>query len=358
MVHLWVRAEQRPHEERVGLTPEGARALLGRGFRVSVEDSAQRAIPIAPYRDAGCEIVPEGSWPDAPAEALIFGLKELPDTGTPLRHRHIMFGHAFKGQPDGQRLLARFAAGGGALYDLEYLVDESGRRLAAFGYWAGYAGAAVSLLAWAAQRQGGICPPVATFADAAALRETVAGALRAAAGAERPRAIVIGALGRVGTGARDLCAALGVPTTDWDMAETARGGPFPEILAHEIFINAILAMPGCPVFVPAEAKAAPRRLRVIGDVACDPTSDFSPIKVYDRVTTWDSPALRVHESPPLDVMAIDNLPSLLPRESSEDFAAQLLPLLEGLDNLEAGAWGRARAVFEKHMARLEGETGQ
>jgi saccharopine dehydrogenase (NAD+, L-lysine-forming) len=32
---------------------------------------------------------------------------------------------------------------------------------------------------------------------------------------------------------------------------------------------------------------------VIGDIACDPTSDFSPIKVYDRATDWDAPALRV-----------------------------------------------------------------
>ena len=51
-----------------------------------------------------------------------------------------MFGHAYKGQHSGRALLQRFKAGGGTLYDLEYLVDEDGRRVAAFGYWAGYAG--------------------------------------------------------------------------------------------------------------------------------------------------------------------------------------------------------------------------
>ena len=94
------------------------------------------------------------------------------------------------------------------------------------------------------------------------------------AGLSRPRAIVIGALGRVGTGASDLCKAMGVAVTKWDMAETASGGPFPEILEHEIFLNCILARPGCPVFVPASAKTAPRKLTVIGDIACDPTSDL------------------------------------------------------------------------------------
>ena len=169
---------------------------------------------------------------------------------------------------------------------------------------------------------------------------------------QRPRAIIIGALGRVGTGAADLCAAMGVSVTKWDMAETASGGPFPEVLQHEIFLNCILARPGCPVFVPETAKAAPRALTVIGDIACDPTSDFSPIKVYSQATDWDLPALRVWDAPPLDVMAIDNLPSLLPVESSEDYARQLLPSLLTLTELNAGVWGRAFSEFTRHTATL------
>ena len=347
MVHLWVRAEERPNEERVGLTPEGAAALIAAGLRVTVEESRQRAIPIDGYRTAGCAIAPEGSWRSAPLEALIFGLKELPEDGTPLTHRHILFGHAFKGQPAGQVLLGRFRAGGGALYDLEYLVDEAGRRVAAFGYWAGYAGAAVAVKCWAAQARGGICGPLDRYAGREALLVDLARDLEGVQG--RPDVLVIGALGRVGTGACDLAQALGLPVTRWDMAETAHGGPFPEVLAHGIFLNCILAQPGCPVFVPAGAGAAPRALRVIGDIACDPTSDFSPIKVYDRATDWDAPALRVHDAPPLDVTAIDNLPSLLPVEASQDFAAQLLPHLAALGDLGGGVWGRARAEFDRHM---------
>ncbi len=148
-----------------------------------------------------------------------------------------------------------------------------------------------------------------------------------------------------------------MPVTRWDKAETAHGGPFPEVLAHDIFLNAILAMPGCPVFVPADTPSRPRRLTAIGDIACDPTSDFSPIKVYGRTTTWDDPVIRVHDAPPLDVMAIDNLPSMLPRESSEDFARQLLPHLLALDALDQGApektvWGRAFKTFQHHIAQV------
>ena len=346
MTHIWVRSESRPHEERVGLTPQGAAKLLAAGYQVTVEESSQRILPIADYAAAGCAIAPEFSWVDAPDDAIIFGLKELPEDGTPLRHSHIMFGHAYKGQPSGKVLLDRFKAGGGRLYDLEYLTQEDGKRVAAFGYWAGYAGAAVALMCWIAQQNGKQAGPVNAYPSANHMLLDLQGAL-AAIGTVRPTALIIGALGRVGTGSADLCQAMGVATTKWDMAETASGGPFPQVLAHDIFLNCILARPGTPVFVPASAKVADRQLSVIGDIACDPDSDFSPIKVYDRTTSWDAPALRVYESPVLDVTAIDNLPSMLPAESSEDFASQLLPHLMTLDANKDGVWGRAAAWFDR-----------
>jgi saccharopine dehydrogenase (NAD+, L-lysine forming) len=346
--HLWVRAEQRANEERVGLTPEGAAALLSVGIQVTVEHSSVRAIPIDGYADAGCDIAPENSWPDAPLDALIFGLKELPDDGSALRHRHILFGHAYKGQAAGQVLLQRFAAGGGTLYDLESLVDERGRRVAAFGYWAGFAGAAVAFHCWVAQQHGGLARAINRYADKDHLVRT----LQDAWPGHKPSAIIIGALGRVGAGAGDFCDALGISTTRWDIAETQHGGPFPEVLQHELFLNCIFARPGCPVFVPAPAATdSQRRLTVIGDIACDPTSAYSPIKVNHGITTWTQPARRTHSTPPLDVVAIDNLPSLLPLESSQDYAAQLLPSLCALTDLTSGVWHRAEQEFHKHNSQ-------
>ena len=346
MTHLWVRAEQRDNERRVGLTPQGARELLDAGMQVTVEASDDRIIPTERYKAAGCTIAPAHSWPDAPRDAVIFGLKELPEGGTPLPHTHIMFGHAFKGQSTGRTLLDRFKAGGGTLLDLEYLTDAEGRRVAAFGYWAGFAGAAVSLKCWLAQQDGTTCPPVTPFETAEAM---TADLLRQISPHTPPSALIIGALGRVGSGASDLLRAMNVPVTAWDMAETAHGGPFPEVLDHTLFINCILAGENTPPFVRPDAPTSPRKLRVIGDVACDPDSAFNPVQVYDLTTTWDTPALRVHDAPPLDVMAIDNLPSMLPLESSEDYAAQLLPTLMDLPNDLRGTFARARAMFAQHI---------
>lgn len=351
MPHLWVRAEQRDNETRVGLTPEGAADLLAAGFAVTVEASDSRVIATDDYAKIGCTIAPAYSWPDAPADAIVFGLKELPEDDTPLRHRHIMFGHAFKGQSAGQALLKRFKAGGGTLLDLEYLTDENGRRVAAFGYWAGFAGAAVALKCWAAQQRGQNVGPVSPYPNADAMKTALRNEL-APFMDQAPDALIIGALGRVGTGAADLCKAMDVAVTGWDMAETAHGGPFPEILDHTLFFNCILAGPNTPPFVRPDAPTSPRKLRVIGDVACDPDSDFNPVQVYDKTTTWAEPALRVHDDPPLDVTAIDNLPSMLPLESAQDYAGQLLPTLRSLAGDQAGVWARAEATFAKHLAAV------
>jgi saccharopine dehydrogenase (NAD+, L-lysine-forming) len=48
-------------------------------------------------------------------------------------------------------------------------------------------------------------------------------------------------------------------------------------------------------------------------------------------------------------MVIDNLPALLPLDSSRDFAAQLLPHLHTLDRMD-GPWARAAEVFRDYRS--------
>jgi saccharopine dehydrogenase (NAD+, L-lysine-forming) len=43
---------------------------------------------------------------------------------------------------------------------------------------------------------------------------------------------------------------------------------------------------------------------------------------------------------------------MLPVESSEDYAAQLLPSLVTLTDLTSGVWGRAKAEFDTHTSGL------
>ncbi|WP_427918606.1 saccharopine dehydrogenase [Streptomyces sp. cg40] len=350
-LHLWLRHESRTTERRTPVVPADARRLVERGVTLTVEESPQRIFPIQEYEAVGAKVVPAGSWVSAPKDAVILGLKELPDDPVELTHRHIFFGHAYKGQPGAIDLLRRFGTGGGALLDLEYLVDDTGRRLAAFGFWAGYLGAALAVL----QHRGRLVAPL-TPTSKEELDET----LQPAAGDEEFTALVIGALGRSGRGARAAFAAAGIEPTSWDLAET-RNLDRPALLARDVLVNCVLATTPVPPFLREPDLDDPsRRLRTVSDVTCDVGSPLNVLPVYDRTTEWDAPVRQLHVKPPLDLIAIDNLPSLLPRESSTDFSAALLPQLQDFGT--GGAWGRCLDLFrtkarELGIAVAEGELG-
>lgn len=157
---LHLRSEQKPLEHRSCLTPSTTRALIAAGYAINVErsppdPSRARIFADAEFDAAGATLVPDGSWPDVPRDHLIVGLKELPETPAfPLEHTHVQFAHCYKGQGGWEQVLARFPRGGGTLYDLEFL-QEGGRRVAAFGYHAGFAGSAIAAKTWAWQLEKG-----------------------------------------------------------------------------------------------------------------------------------------------------------------------------------------------------------
>ncbi|MEO6701184.1 MAG: saccharopine dehydrogenase [Jatrophihabitantaceae bacterium] len=333
---LWMRHEVRLTERRAPIVPADAGELVRAGIAVTVEESSHRCFPIEDYAAAGCRVVPAGSWPQAPLDEYVIGLKELPEQPAELRHRQVYFGHAYKDQPGSATLLRRFLAGGGALLDIEYLTDERGRRLAAFGYWAGYIGAALAVLHYRGQLDG----PLQSGS-----RAELDDRLRAG-GAGEPAALVIGALGRSGRGACDALAVAGVASTEWDVAETAdldRAA----LIGHDLLINTVLVSSPVPPFLTTAELADPnRRLSVVCDVTCDVGSPFNVLPIYDQLTSWPQPARRLSDSPPLDLIAIDNLPALLPEPASVAFSAELTPQLRLLGD-DSGPWSGCLRRFEQ-----------
>jgi len=353
-VHLWLRAETKPMEERTALPPSHAKQLLEAGFQITVEHCPQRIFNIESYREAGCQIRPAHSWQtDAPSDAIIFGLKEFTEEETfPLSHQHIQFAHAYKEQLGWERVLGRFTRGGGTLYDIEFLVDENQRRVAAFGYWAGYSGCAVAIMTWIAKQKGETLGALSSYPDRAVLIDSLKTQLSELSG--KPSIIIIGAKGRCGSGALDLANALGVAVTPWDAAETAKGGPFEEILDHNIFVNCVFIQKKIPPFITPQMLAKKSgSLEVICDVSCDPFGDYNPLPIYTQCTHFNSPSIILENSGDVSLVAIDHLPSLLPKESSEDFCNQLMPTLKTIDNIEAGVWNRAKQTFLQKSAHIK-----
>lgn len=369
-------------EHRSALTPTTAKALIDAGYTINVERSSERIFDDSEFEKIGATLVPENTWRQAPKEHIIIGLKELPVddcqlTSTriasitlanvftvPLEHTHIQFAHCYKGQGGWDRVLSRFPRGGGTLLDIEFLTDDRGRRVAAFGYHAGFAGMALSIQNWAWQLTHPASEPfpsVSSYPTEAALLVDIKNALaegQAKSGRE-PRVLVIGALGRCGSGAVDLCLKAGISTENiikWDMAETAKGGPFPEIVESDIFVNCIYLTSKIPNFVDMESLDTPnRKLSVICDVSADTTNPNNPVPVYTVSTTFKEPTVpvEVKGEPRLSVISIDHLPSLLPREASEAFSKDLLPSLLSLNQWKTTpVWAKAEKLFREKVATL------
>ena len=106
------------------------------------------------------------------------------------------------------------------LLDLEFLMDDHGRRIAAFGYYAGYAGAALGLRVWL-DRLKGIQVGCALKAEPwessnhaiQELKDRLDGEAK-----DMPRVIILGSRGRCGNGAKALLSACGLTNnhvTEW-----------------------------------------------------------------------------------------------------------------------------------------------
>jgi saccharopine dehydrogenase (NAD+, L-lysine-forming) len=156
----------------------------------------------------------------------------------------------------------------------------------------------------------------------------------------------------------------GVPITRWDRQET-RDLHKQALLGHDLLVNCVVTHTPTTPFVEQADLDHERRLRVLADVTCDVTGPTNMLPVNTEITTWQEPVRQLHGGTPehgtgpLEVIAIDNLPSLLPREASEGFSADLVPhLLELADQGgPSGPWRAAGLAFDQAIRDLEAPEG-
>ena len=350
-----LRDEARETERRTPIVPAHAAVLVKSGIQLDVECSEKRIFPDHEYEHAGCRLVPSATWTGVSADTLIVGLKELPERPLNLNCRMVHFAHVYKAQTGWQTELQRFSRGGGTLYDIEYLTQSNGRRVAAFGYWAGWMGAALAVWRYLAIEAGAPGPDAALASFES--REQIVQKIEVLAEKTKstPRAIVIGSKGRSGSGAVAALKIASVEITEWDVEETADLDRN-KLLSHDILVNCVLVNgPGLLLAEPEHLQASNCHLRMISDVACDPFSSFNPLPVYSQPTSWHKPFISLGENGQgggIELTSIDNLPSLIPKDSSEDFSEQFLPSLMNFDQGEE--WIAAKAIFEQKLEESQG----
>jgi saccharopine dehydrogenase (NAD+, L-lysine-forming) len=306
---IYLRAERYPNEYRVPLVPDDIKTLISHGHRVYVESSQNRNFADSEYTAAGASITTDPWWQQS-ATTLIIGLKTLDNLDKLHKHTHIYFSHSFRNQSAAKTILNAFAQSHSRLYDLEYFHTSTGTRVLAFGFYAGQVGAALALRQQ--YNRSNAQPDIKDlqpWANRKAMMEFCMSA--------QPSILIIGN-GRCAQGVKHILETKGLP-----YAQIGKDVQ-PNIAAYDIVFNCILLDPAyANVWIkPTDTVAKPL---LIVDISCDYSKPNNPIAIYNTGTTFQTPVLNYTKN--ISIIAIDNLPSLLPRDSSTEFSNRLTELL-------------------------------
>lgn len=130
------REDKNEWERRVPLVPKHVRELKEKhGIETIIQPSKIRVFSEKDFEEAGAEINE-----DLSSSPVVFAIKEIPmdffKTGT----TYVFFSHTIKGQKYNMLMLKKMMELGCNLVEYEKIADEKGRRLVFFGRYAGLAG--------------------------------------------------------------------------------------------------------------------------------------------------------------------------------------------------------------------------
>ncbi len=305
---------------------------------------------------------------------ILMGVKEVEKSTFIPGKTYLFFAHVAKEQPYNREMLQKMIEDKVRLIDYEYLTQDNGARVVAFGRWAGIVGAYNGLRARGIRTDRFKLKPCNECHD---LEEVWAGLkmIDLIPGLK----ILVSGDGRVGNGAMEtirqtnavevspeefLTKNFDVPVvcqlSPGDYVKHKEGKAFD--LHHffenpseyestfkrytrvaDIYIASHFWDPASPVFITGDdLKDKDFNISVIADVSCDidgpiastkrATTIGDPFYGFNPLTGKEEPAFKNPDN--ITVMSVDNLPGELPRDASADFGLQLsefvLPeLIEG-----------------------------
>jgi saccharopine dehydrogenase (NAD+, L-lysine-forming) len=307
MQDIYIRTEDIPNEFRTPLVPSDVRKLIKKGFQVYVQTSKNRIYKDSEYSRAGAVLTTQKWYNKKYKNALIVGLKELYTISYLDNHTHIYFSHSFKNQTNSQEILTEFKKSKSTLHDFEYFLDDKNKRLIAFGSYAGQAGATLGLLQYYNNIYNKKMTKLKPWSSCIEMYENVG-----KHSIENLKIAIIGPNGRCGKGVQKVLKDLSKPFDKYD-----KTSDFSTLQEYDIIYNCILLDETYNKVWLSSATQFTKPL-VIVDISCDYSKSNNPIQLYKEATTWDEPVFQYNNY--VDIIAIDNLPSLLPKESSDEFS--------------------------------------
>ncbi len=367
-------------EARTPIVPSDVKELTKEGIKFYIQPSEIRAFGVEEYKRVGAHIKEDLS--QCP---VIFGVKEMPPRFFQEGKTYVFFAHVVKGQNYNMQMLKRMMELGCNLIDYEKVEDENGKRLIFFGRFAGLAGVINTLWAFG-QRLSymNISNPfnqikkTYEYSSLDEIKEDIEQISKKILQDGLPETItpcVIGitGYGNVSKGVQEIVDLL--PIEDISPKELLKlknnSGLFKVVFKEEdmvepvnkddifnlndyyihpekyrtkfhlylphlsILVNCIYWETKYPRLVSKSdlrrlLKDSRTKLKVIGDISCDIEGS---IEATLRITEPDMPVFTYNpqrddvstgfKGNGIIIMAVDNLPCELPRDSSEDFSGIL-----------------------------------
>ena len=349
-----IQERKNPPDRRVVLSPKACQSVL-RDFenaKITVEPSKIRVFTDEEYKALGVKVAI-----DMAACDVLLGVKEVPVEDLIPNKKYFFFSHTIKKQPYNRKLLQAVLEKNIELYDHELITNTENIRLVAFGRYAGIVGAYDGIRAYGLKSGDYQLPKATELIDQADLIEHLKEIDMP------PIKVLLTGKGRVGNGAKEMLDGMElreVSVEEYlnhnftegvycqiDVLDYNRRRDGRELDENDFFANAEdyestfmrfaavtdLYMAGhfydqaAPyLFTREDAKDENFNISLVADISCDVDG---PVASTIRASSIEDPVygyhpikeveVDFHDPNAIGVMAVDNLPAELPRDSSRGF---------------------------------------
>ena len=361
--------EKVPADRRVPFSPMQCKQIIAEfpEHKIFVQSSGIRCFTDQEYIDQGIPVVDNLDLCD-----ILFGIKEVPKEKLIANKTYLFFSHTIKKQDYNRELLKQMINLNIKMIDYEVLKNNDGIRILGFGRYAGIIGAYNGLLTYGLKKQLYTLKPAYKCHD----RKEMDNELNNIKLTKEK--ILVTGKGRVGSGILETIKKLNIKEVNiydylnsqfdypvflnidvMDYNERIDGGKanFNDFVNNpsnykssfmkyvkktDIFIAGHYYGTGAPfLFTRNDVKSSDFNISVIADVSCDidgpvattikPSSITNPIYGYNPITEKEDNYIN---NGVIAVMAVDNLPCELPKDSSEDFGEHLIKHIVPIINIE------------------------
>lgn len=390
-----IKEGKNPPDKRVALSPSQCEYILNNypDVEVFVQASNIRKFKDEEYQKLGVAIVDSVEDCD-----ILIGVKEVPIEQLIPNKKYLFFSHTFKEQPYNRELLKALLDKNIQLIDWEVIKDKKGRRLIAFGRYAGIVGCYNGFLAYGKKSGAYSLKPAHQCDDRADMEAQLVNV-------KLPDnfKIVITGHGRVGGGAMEIINKLGLKEVNSPefLAQDFNEPVFTQLGVDEYnaktdgssfskrdfyndpsdFVSTFNQYASIAdmyiachywdseapfIFTREDAKAKDWKIEVVADISCDidcaiastlrPSTITDPLYGYNPITESEDDFMKEGV---IGVMAVDNLPCELPLDASVDFGEMFLEhVLEPLtgddpDNIIGRASETLNGELTEHFAYLD-----